>query len=71
MRPRVHVIVSNHPISGMNRPVLIDPTLCRFGRFEREMDIRVPEEIGRLEILRIHKNNKIPEEIVDLEAIAS
>ncbi|KAF2292172.1 hypothetical protein GH714_014766 [Hevea brasiliensis] len=53
-----------------NRPNSIDPALRRFGRFDREIDIGVPDEVGRLEVLRIHtKNMKLSDE-VDLERIA-
>jgi transitional endoplasmic reticulum ATPase len=63
---RGHVIV----IAATNRPNSLDPALRRFGRFDREIDIGVPDEIGRLEILRIHtKNMKLCED-VDLEAVA-
>ena len=47
----------------------IDPALRRFGRFDREIDIGVPDETGRLEVLRIHTKNMKLEENVDLEAI--
>jgi SpoVK/Ycf46/Vps4 family AAA+-type ATPase/translation initiation factor IF-1 len=39
-------------IAATNRPNSIDPALRRFGRFDREIDIGVPDEIGRMEILR-------------------
>ena len=38
-------------------PNSIDPALRRFGRFDREIDIGVPDEVGRLEVLRIHTRN--------------
>ena len=44
--------------------------LRRFGRFDREIDIGVPDETGRLEVLRIHTKNMKLDENVDLEAIA-
>jgi transitional endoplasmic reticulum ATPase len=44
-------------IGATNRPNAIDPALRRFGRFDREIDIAVPDEIGRIEILRIHTKN--------------
>ncbi|KAG8503262.1 hypothetical protein CXB51_001220 [Gossypium anomalum] len=66
LKSRAHVIV----IGATNRPNSIDPALRRFGRFDREIDIGVPDEVGRLEVLRIHtKNMKLAEE-VDLERIA-
>jgi ATP-dependent 26S proteasome regulatory subunit len=38
--------------------------LRRFGRFDREIDIGVPDEIGRLEVLRIHtKNMKLSDDV--------
>ncbi|KAI5334128.1 hypothetical protein L3X38_024261 [Prunus dulcis] len=66
LKSRAHVIV----IGATNRPNSIDPALRRFGRFDREIDIGVPDEVGRLEVLRIHtKNMKLAEE-VNLEKIA-
>lgn len=60
LKGRGHVIV----IAATNRPNSIDEALRRFGRFDREIDIGVPDEIGRLEILRIHtKNMKLSEDI--------
>jgi transitional endoplasmic reticulum ATPase len=65
-KTRGHVIV----IGATNRPNSIDQALRRFGRFDREIDIGVPDEIGRLEILRIHTKNMKLNEDVDLPAIA-
>lgn len=48
----------------------VDAALRRFGRFDREIDIGVPDETGRLEVLRIHTKNMKLEENVDLEIIA-
>ena len=44
-------------IGATNRPNSIDPALRRFGRFDREIDIGVPDQVGRMEILRIHTKN--------------
>ncbi|HEU0144610.1 MAG TPA: AAA family ATPase, partial [Nitrososphaera sp.] len=41
-------------IGATNRPNAIDPALRRPGRFDREMDIGIPDEQGRLDILLIH-----------------
>jgi transitional endoplasmic reticulum ATPase len=57
-------------IGATNRPNAIDPALRRFGRFDREIDIGVPDENGRLEIFRIHTRNMKLDEDVDPEAIA-
>ncbi|OAY79738.1 Cell division cycle protein [Ananas comosus] len=66
LKARSHVIV----IGATNRPNSIDPALRRFGRFDREIDIGVPDEVGRLEVLRIHTKNMKLAEDVDLERIA-
>jgi transitional endoplasmic reticulum ATPase len=57
-------------IAATNRPNTIDPALRRAGRFDREIDIGVPDEVGRMEILRIHTRNMKLAPDVDLEAIA-
>lgn len=66
MKGRANVVV----IGATNRPNTIDPALRRFGRFDREIDIGVPDENGRLEVLRIHTRNMKLDESVDPEAIA-
>jgi len=67
MHGRGQVIV----IGATNRVNTIDPALRRFGRFDREIEMGVPDETGRLEILAIHtRNMKLGEEI-DLEIVAS
>jgi len=67
LKSRSHVIV----IGATNRPNTIDPALRRFGRFDREIDIGIPDQTGRLEILRIHTKNMKLSYDVDLETIAS
>ena len=57
-------------IAATNRPNTIDTALRRFGRFDREIDIGVPDEIGRMEILRIHTKNMKLDEDVDLASLA-
>jgi transitional endoplasmic reticulum ATPase len=44
-------------ISATNRPNAIDPALRRPGRFDREIEIKVPDKKGRHEILQIHTRN--------------
>lgn len=52
------------PCLLLPRPNTIDAALRRFGRFDREIDIGVPDETGRLEVLRIHtKNMKLDDEV--------
>lgn len=57
-------------IGATNRPNSIDPALRRFGRFDREIDIGVPDENGRLEIFRIHTRNMKLDPEVDPEFVA-
>ncbi|KAL2936119.1 Cell division cycle protein 48-like protein [Bienertia sinuspersici] len=66
LKSRAHVIV----MAATNRPNSIDPALRRFGRFDREIDIGVPDEVGRLEVLRIHTKNMKLAGDVDLEKIS-
>jgi transitional endoplasmic reticulum ATPase len=66
LKSRAHVIV----MGATNRPNSIDPALRRFGRFDREIDVGVPDETGRLEVLRIHTKNMKLDEDVELERIA-
>jgi transitional endoplasmic reticulum ATPase len=57
-------------IGATNRPNSIDGALRRFGRFDRELDIGVPDETGRMEVLRIHTKNMKLSEDVNLAAVA-
>ncbi|MEM1507293.1 MAG: CDC48 family AAA ATPase [Candidatus Bathyarchaeia archaeon] len=67
LKPRGRVVV----IGATNRPNAIDPALRRPGRFDREIEIGVPNKQGRLEILQIHTRNMPLAEDVNLEKIAS
>lgn len=67
LKQRAHVIV----MAATNRPNSIDPALRRFGRFDREVDIGIPDATGRLEVLRIHTKNMKLSEDVELEKIAA
>ncbi|KAK0394360.1 hypothetical protein QR680_000697 [Steinernema hermaphroditum] len=67
LKQRTHVVV----IAATNRPNSIDPALRRFGRFDREIDIGIPDAVGRLEILRIHTKNVKLADDVELEQIAN
>jgi transitional endoplasmic reticulum ATPase len=58
-------------IAATNRPNSIDAALRRFGRFDREIDIGVPDETGRLEVLRIHTRNMKIDPEVELESVAA
>ena len=66
MKARTNVVV----IAATNRPNTLDPALRRFGRFDREIDIGVPDENGRIEIFRIHTRKMKLAPDVDPEEIA-
>jgi transitional endoplasmic reticulum ATPase len=65
LQKRGQVIV----IGASNRPSAVDPALRRPGRFDREIEIRVPDKDGRYKILLIHSRG-MPLDNVDLEAKA-
>ncbi|HSD05482.1 MAG TPA: CDC48 family AAA ATPase [Nitrosopumilaceae archaeon] len=58
-------------ISATNRPNAIDPALRRPGRFDREIEIKVPDKKGRKDILMIHTRNMPLSDDVNLEKIAA
>jgi len=66
LKTRGHVIV----IGATNRPNALDPALRRPGRFDREIEIGVPDKDGRYEILKIHTRGMPLAEDVDLRKIA-
>ena len=57
-------------IAATNRPNSLDPAIRRGGRFDREMEIGIPDKNGRLEILYVHTRGMPLSEDVDLEGIA-
>jgi transitional endoplasmic reticulum ATPase len=57
-------------IGATNRPNAIDPALRRPGRFDREIEIGIPDEQGRLEVLQIHTRGMPLTDDVDLTSIA-
>ena len=58
-------------LGATNRPEGVDPALRRPGRFDREFEISVPNEDGRLEILFIHTRGMPVSDDVDLKDLAS
>ena len=58
-------------LGATNRPEGVDPALRRPGRFDREFEISVPNEDGRLEILFIHTRGMPVNDDVDLKDLAS
>ena len=57
-------------ISATNRPNAIDPALRRPGRFDREIEIKVPDKRGRKDILAIHTRNMPLTDNVRLDKVA-
>jgi len=57
-------------IGATNRPDSLDPALRRPGRFDREIEIGVPNQEGRLEILQIHSRNMPLAKDVNLKKLA-
>ena len=58
-------------MGATNRPESVDPALRRPGRFDREIEISVPNVDGRLEILHIHTRGMPLAEDVDLKTLAA
>eukprot|EP00578_Thalassiosira_sp_NH16_P014836 CAMPEP_0181126966 /NCGR_PEP_ID=MMETSP1071-20121207/27930_1 /TAXON_ID=35127 /ORGANISM="Thalassiosira sp., Strain NH16" /LENGTH=935 /DNA_ID=CAMNT_0023212641 /DNA_START=50 /DNA_END=2857 /DNA_ORIENTATION=+ len=57
-------------IAASNRPGVIEPALRRPGRFDRELDMGIPDEQGRLEIMQIKTRDMRLGRDVDLEILA-
>lgn len=57
-------------IAATNRVDMLDKALLRPGRFDRHVNVTLPERKDRLEILKVHFKGKPVEENVDLEALA-
>ncbi|MHA1582311.1 MAG: CDC48 family AAA ATPase [Candidatus Baldrarchaeia archaeon] len=66
LKSRGQVIV----IGATNRPDAIDPALRRPGRFDREIEIGIPDRDGRKEILQVHTRNMPLADDVDLDELA-
>lgn len=66
LKPTSKVVV----MAATNRPTVIEPALRRPGRFDRELDMGIPDEQGRLEILQIKTRDMRLGKDVDLEMMA-
>ena len=66
LKTRGRVVV----IAATNRPNSIDPALRRPGRFDREIEIGVPKQESRLQILKIHTRNMPLDETVNIEELS-
>ena len=58
-------------IAATNRPNALDTALRRPGRFDREIEIKVPDKRGRLEILQIHTHNMPLDTDVNQDRVAA
>ena len=67
LKPRGKVVV----IGATNRPNALDPALRRPGRFDREIEIGVPDRNGRKEILQIHTRGMPLEPEYDKDEVLS
>ncbi|MHC1573291.1 MAG: CDC48 family AAA ATPase [Candidatus Syntropharchaeales archaeon] len=66
LKSRGEVVV----IAATNRPDALDEAIRRGGRFDREIEIGIPDRVGRLQILQIHTRGMPLDDDVDLEKIA-
>jgi 26S proteasome regulatory subunit T4 len=57
-------------VMATNRPDVLDPALLRPGRLDRKVEIPLPNELSRLEIIKIHAKNIAIKGEVDFESIA-
>lgn len=56
-------------IMATNRPDTLDPALLRAGRLDRKIEIPLPNEVGRLEIMKIHTAGVVTEGDIDFESV--
>ncbi len=57
-------------MAATNRPDVLDPALLRPGRFDRRINVPVPDIKGRLEILKVHARKVIMDEGINMEVLA-
>lgn len=58
-------------IGATNRPDILDPALLRPGRFDRFIEVPLPNDEGRKEILKIHTEKMALDEEADLDVLSS
>jgi proteasome regulatory subunit len=58
-------------VAATNRPDILDPALLRPGRFDRFIEVPIPNEDGRREILKIHTRRMSLAEEVDIELLSN
>ena len=57
-------------LAATNRPDMVDPALRRFGRFEQTIQISLPDDASRRQILSVHLKDRPLAEEIDIEALA-
>ena len=57
-------------LAATNRIDVLDPALLRPGRFDRQIDVNLPDLKGRVEILKVHSRNKTLASDISLESVA-
>ena len=57
-------------IAATNRPDVLDPALLQAGRFDRQIVVDAPDQVGRLAILTVHSKGKPLEPDIDMEVLA-
>ncbi|BFL73228.1 ATP-dependent zinc metalloprotease FtsH [Anaerococcus sp.] len=57
-------------LAATNRPEILDPALTRPGRFDRQVEVELPDKQGREDILKVHAKNIKREDDIDYEEIA-
>lgn len=58
-------------LAATNRPEILDPALTRPGRFDRQVEVELPDKKGREDILKVHAKNVKREDDIDYVEIAS
>lgn len=58
-------------LAATNRPEILDPALTRPGRFDRQVQVELPDKQGREDILKVHAKDIKREDNIDYEEIAS
>lgn len=58
-------------LAATNRPEILDPALTRPGRFDRQVQVELPDKKGREDILKVHAKNIKREDDIDYEEIAA
>src|SRR5690606_7900893 len=69
--PHLHSFPTRRSSDLTNRKELLDPALLRPGRFDRHIEVDLPDKRARKQILQLHMRNKPLDEKVDLDKVAA